>query len=602
MPEEVIVPHITAGSDVATEEQPPQTREERAISRVADTMRAIIGDWATLGETVSSNTPEMVAADTPPETADVIREEHERSLRNVAREYAISMDTARSLLDRFREGWGDPPTIAGVDEFLATLPWYPLGTATDRPYGEITDGHRQAMHAVRWAGETEPQFSRRVMNRLAARYPHVPYRYRQMLRIELGLPVPADALENSSAGGLRSRTGSGTMRATPSPNERSEMPATAETVSFRPRLQIQDYLANVVSELGYEVPQDELLFGLEWEMIAANGVPSLTAHLYDVQAASRTFIAKYDGSVGSSGLELVTLPLSLSQQMAFVDSVNMAEVRESRTCGVHIHITRRVLSEGQILRILNFINAGSPLMNKFITAVARRQENLYCRRTGVSHTDLARVRSTHYDAVGLSHRHPTLELRIFKTTNNAQYLKSYIQFAHALVAYNALDTVDVRPAHSVTDPQDFCAYVIANRASYPDLATRISRASYNEFRGIAPVARQPRVASVARVSPVTGYRERRVQSQIPTTATVAGWIMTNIVGVAIPADSSAAQGAVWMRSHLRHPLVSRFAYWYAENCTNNGTRFSLVTATGRQVDGAAALRTHALYHLELVDH
>jgi hypothetical protein len=382
------------------------------------------------------------------------------------------------------------------------------------------------------------------------------------------------------------------------------MPATAEAPAFRPRLQIQDYMTNVVSELGYEVPQDELLFGLEWEMIAANGIPSLTAHLYDVQSQSRTFIAKYDGSVGSSGLELVTLPLALSQQMAFIDSVNMAEVRESRTCGVHIHITRRVLSEGQILRILNFINAGSPLMNKFITAVARRQENLYCRRTGVTYTDVARVRSSHYDAVGISHRHPTLELRIFKTTNNAQYLKSYVQFAHALVAYNALETVVARPAHSITDPQDFCAYVLANRAQYPDLSARISRTAYNEFRGLAPVVRQPRIASVARVSAVTGYRERRAQSVVPTTATVAGWIMTNVVGVVIPADSSAAQGALWMRRHVRHALVSRYAYWYAENCMlmAGGPRFTLVTATGRQVQGAGALRGHALYHLELVDH
>jgi hypothetical protein len=376
------------------------------------------------------------------------------------------------------------------------------------------------------------------------------------------------------------------------------MPFTlADVLPVADPVQIHGYSADVIEVLGYSLPRDnQVRLGMELELNPASSESrgDLQRDLGRVFRDNRLFIAKTDGSV-PRGLEIVAIPLDLATFESFADALLPLRARAAANCGCHIHISRSPLSETQQWNMLQFIHNGGQQTQLFIDAVARRRQNHYCRRFRMSRMP---ANSSHYDAIGFSGRHPTMELRIFASTNKAYYLRSYAQFAMALVEFAASNDFDFQT------PTAFVNFVGSNAARFPQLAHRIRHSApfaavrnYMTSVGSA-VAGAPRIGTPVVVRTPGVDRERRAQTTVPTTAAVRAWVQ-DTYGVA----SDVATHAERLRGRSVGYMANQRAFvrWYSNNCFDSvtGERNYIRTSRGLHVRGND-IRSHALYHLTLL--
>lgn len=377
------------------------------------------------------------------------------------------------------------------------------------------------------------------------------------------------------------------------------MPFTlADVLPAADPVQIHGYSADVIEVLGYSVPRDrQVRLGMELELNPASSESrgDLQRDLGRVFRDHRLFIAKTDGSV-PRGLEIVAIPLDLATFETFADALLPLRARAAANCGCHIHISREPLAESVQWNMLQFIHNGGQQTQLFIDAVARRRQNHYCRR--FRHSRMP-VTSSHYDAIGLSHRHPTLELRIFASTNKAYYLRSYAQFAMALVEFSGSNDFDFQT------PTAFVNFVGANAARFPQLAHRIRHSapfaavrSYMTSVGSA-VAGAPRATATVSVRTPGVDRERRAQTTVPTTAAVRAWVQDTF---GVSADVASHAERLRGRSTGYMSAQRNYVRWYSNNCfdASTGERNYIRTSRGGNVRGND-IRSHALYHLTLLD-
>lgn len=178
-------------------------------------------------------------------------------------------------------------------------------------------------------------------------------------------------------------------------------------------------------------------------------------------------IAKQDGSIGNYGLEIVTVPATLAYhkqmfQDNFFAEPNMFHKRVMAldTCGIHVHISKNAMTASDLRKFIIFINSSQT--SKFINDMAGRQANRFCDRVNISSfkggvdiaasivkkitqksiqngqvrgkLNTARIESSHYDAVNIQNAH-TIELRIFKSSNDKNNILRKLEFCESLVKF-----------------------------------------------------------------------------------------------------------------------------------------------------------------------
>lgn len=144
-----------------------------------------------------------------------------------------------------------------------------------------------------------------------------------------------------------------------------------------------------------------------------------------------------DGSL-NEGFEMITQPMSLpamAKTFRFLESPNaIAGLRShmTRTCGLHVHVSKRGLTNLQINKIVAFIN--DPRHEWLIRAVARRYSTGFCsiKQKKIGH--LHWRQDDRYEAVNIQPRN-TIEFRIFRGSLKYRSVMAALEFCHALVQF-----------------------------------------------------------------------------------------------------------------------------------------------------------------------
>lgn len=148
---------------------------------------------------------------------------------------------------------------------------------------------------------------------------------------------------------------------------------------------IQSYSTDVIRKLSWRGKKGVRYFGAEIEMEAVDvRMNALARTLMD--HADGWGILKHDGSL-NDGVELVTLPLTLKawqdSKLCILHACSEAarlgaRSHNTRTCGLHVHVTRDTVSEPTIAKLTMFLN--DPVNETFLSKIARRSTSAsYCQ-------------------------------------------------------------------------------------------------------------------------------------------------------------------------------------------------------------------------------
>ncbi len=197
---------------------------------------------------------------------------------------------------------------------------------------------------------------------------------------------------------------------------------------------------------------------------------------------TRFAIIKHDGSLsgtsesqgpgtgGEYGFEIVTGPCDLEKHRAYWPRLVMAErykdlrAWDTETCGLHVHVSREVLTTLQVGRILMFVN--HPDNKQFIQKIAGRNEAKYCKYFPKKPSDSLHPETGDYNEkrrVAVNVQNPgTIEFRIFRGTINPKHIIRNIEFCDALCDFAHPASRSFRDSH---DPFKFIEFVANARAS-----------------------------------------------------------------------------------------------------------------------------------------
>jgi hypothetical protein len=252
-----------------------------------------------------------------------------------------------------------------------------------------------------------------------------------------------------------------------------------------------------------------LFFGLEIEVEAGHNLREASHYAHQLEALDLAYL-KHDGSL-NSGFEIVTHPMSHgffkneAQELWDVleqlrtNSEYRVKSWDTKTCGLHIHISRTGFNGGAHMhRFLNLVYSNPD----FYSTLAGRTSDQWAKFTDINVREYERdsngervpdplggyqivskrtfahkLRPHHnsdrYSAVNTNNRE-TLEMRIFRGSVNGETIKAQLDLAHASVEYTRTLTVqDVLQGALSAD--NFMWYIFQNEALYPELSARIDK-------------------------------------------------------------------------------------------------------------------------------
>jgi hypothetical protein len=252
-----------------------------------------------------------------------------------------------------------------------------------------------------------------------------------------------------------------------------------------------------------------LFFGLEIEVEGWDSKSDSAMHAYQLESMDLAYL-KNDGSL-NNGFEIVTHPMShdffkneASDFWSVIEdlrSKNGVRVKswDTKTCGLHIHISRTGFSGGAHMhRFLNLVYSNPD----FYSTLAGRSSDQWAKFTDIYRRDYVRDRegnvmrdewecaitqtvrqfkhkldnrnnSDRYSAVNTNNRE-TLEMRIFRGSVNSETIKAQIDLAHASVEYTRTLTVqDIQQGALSADL--FMWYIFQREDLYPELSARIDK-------------------------------------------------------------------------------------------------------------------------------
>ena len=261
----------------------------------------------------------------------------------------------------------------------------------------------------------------------------------------------------------------------------------------------------------HSVDKDErLFFGIEIEVEAKDDLRESAEYAHQLEALDLAYL-KHDGSL-NNGFEIVTHPMShdffKNEATHFFTVMEGLRTKsgirvkswDTKTCGLHIHISRTGFNGGAHMhRFLNLVYSNPD----FYSTLAGRTSDQWAKFTDIYRTDYKRDangeriyhddgrgwevetkrtfkhkldmdrNSDRYSAVNTNNRE-TLEMRIFRGSVNGDTIKAQIDLAHASVEYTRTLTIqDVREGALSAD--NLMWYVFQNEALYPELTARIDK-------------------------------------------------------------------------------------------------------------------------------
>jgi hypothetical protein len=225
---------------------------------------------------------------------------------------------------------------------------------------------------------------------------------------------------------------------------------------------IKDYNYNPLDELDFlGNPKDDLYLGLELEVYTSddlNDTANTVSDLLDGYA-----ILKEDSSISMPGFEIVTAPCSLAihreKITEFFSNNPDIDTDDDHNIGLHVHISRKPISQLSIGKMLVFIN--NPDNQDGIVAIAGRSSNNWAKLSPKKITDIKK-QSSRYEAINLQND-ATVEFRIFGSTVDPKLILTRLEFVHCLTVW----VKDQSMLHLTWN--NFTDYVRENNALYSNL-------------------------------------------------------------------------------------------------------------------------------------
>ena len=178
------------------------------------------------------------------------------------------------------------------------------------------------------------------------------------------------------------------------------------------------YSTNVPVHLGCTIPE-ELCLGIEAEF------STFTQEGINLAIDNKS-IFKLDSSCG---IEKVSVPLPPAEMLDYINSLNIVHLGVNDKCGVHVHLSRKYLTQYQIGFLVMFMHHPSNL--PYVTKVAGRAPNKYCQ---IKPNKLDTVSDDRYEMVNLTSE-VTIEVRIFAGTNDKDTLRGYVEWLLQLLEW-----------------------------------------------------------------------------------------------------------------------------------------------------------------------
>lgn len=225
---------------------------------------------------------------------------------------------------------------------------------------------------------------------------------------------------------------------------------------------------------------DDHLMGVEVECCSKPGVLNSNYHTKIGEAIRGVAIMKSDSSIrGQNPVEIVTLPATLAYHRKWFLGENWARVQtiagawNNDSCGLHVHIGRKRLTNAHFDRILWFVHS---LENySFMIHMAGRAYNHYWflgpDRAAVSPHVYERGFGR-YVAVNFA-KNETIEFRLFRGNTSGRGILKNVEFVHALAEYSS-------PANETWGQgfRQFAAWVQGRGEQYPTLLAWLESFQY----------------------------------------------------------------------------------------------------------------------------
>lgn len=230
---------------------------------------------------------------------------------------------------------------------------------------------------------------------------------------------------------------------------------------------IRGYSTRVETDEKFGTSDTGIYYGVELEVESKHGEPETHAERVN-GILGKFIICKEDGSL-QNGFEIVTAPATIEEHKKrwtdfFAVNWSKAGLRswDTTTCGLHVHVSRRPLSELTIAKVLVFINSNA---NKaFIHKIAGRKDNRYAITKPKTFKDV-KLPAERYEALNLCNRN-TIEFRIFKGTLKRETFFKAVEFCDALIDFCLPAQRSLRDCQSVTA---FISHVEKNKKKWPNL-------------------------------------------------------------------------------------------------------------------------------------
>ena len=275
--------------------------------------------------------------------------------------------------------------------------------------------------------------------------------------------------------------------------------------------------------------KDNIYLGVELECNKTARCPQNIYKSLEENILAGTSIVKHDGSLGSRGLEINIVPMTLDYAKSTDYYFNLENKTKDylksysdQSTGLHVHVGRSLFTKYQIGLIGQFIN--KPSNYNFIVDICGRElngtDNSYAETFSQRNTDkklcyhFAKHDVGKYTAFNTVNDE-TLEFRIFKGNMSAKTIYRYLEFVHCLVV-----AVKSYSLNHNTSLSQFKEFVNENKGQYPILhefifsgsAKKIEswNMSFNKrFNGIEFNVPKLKLAQPVRVQRVKAINPRR---------------------------------------------------------------------------------------------
>lgn len=231
--------------------------------------------------------------------------------------------------------------------------------------------------------------------------------------------------------------------------------------------------------------QPEPYFGVELEVYAKRTIKGLLAAFHEIMGHDVWLIFKYDGSLSSGGVEIVTAPMTLEQHQTrwpLVQEVLRAQARgwKQHHAGLHVHVSRKTqagatLSKLHVAKMINFVHCWRN--TTFLEALGGRKSDSYAKFESLKIPFKPKAGSSdRREALNIT-KTETLELRFFASTTKVERILMAVEFTACLRGY----TQDVSIPQS-SDLSGFIAYAKSHRHAYPNLNEYIQHVLRAKFK------------------------------------------------------------------------------------------------------------------------